>query len=294
MTAEANPTPTPAHPLSRPRIEKFTMALGCALCIVAALWLSHLLRIPGTPGLAGTVLEQPNWPMALGLCWVVIIGGSVLACFIASRVHYDAGLFCASAGAAALAVRFGTMRAALHNASSPTVFLVMAIEVVALFAAVAAAWGVLRALMRAGFLPPEPIAFEDEPEEPLDQKLLASGAYIVLMILMMMLLSQSPAKAQALASVGIASYLAALGAHQLVPIRPSIWLVVAPVVVGVIGYMAQWMSPGAWIIADVGGFFAPLSRPIPLDYASLAPAGALLGYWTSHSWRRGSIEDELE
>jgi hypothetical protein len=294
MTAEANPTPAPAHPLSRPRIEKLTMALGCALCIVAALWLSHLLRIPGTPGVAGAVLEQPNWPMALALCWVVIIGGSVLACLIASRVHYDAGLFCASAGAAALAVRFGAMQAALHNASSPAIFLVMAIEVLALFAAVATAWGTLRLLVRAGFLPPEPITFEDEPEEPLDQKLLASAAFVVLMILVMMLLSQSQAKVQALASVGIAAYLAALAAHQLVPIRPSIWFVVAPVVVAMLGYLAQWFSPGPWIIGDVTGFFAPLSRPLPLDYASLGPAGALLGYWTSHNWRRGSIDDELD
>ena len=34
----------------------------------------------------------------------------------------------------------------------------------------------------------------------------------------------------------------------------------------------------------VGGMVPPLARPLPLDYASMGPAGAMLGYWVSRSW----------
>jgi hypothetical protein len=294
MTAEATPTPPQVHPLSRPRIEKVTMTLACVLCIAGTLWLSNWLRTPGTPGAAGTILLEPNWPVALGAAWISIIGGAVVAAAIASRVNYDAGLFCACVGAIALALRYGTMRAALHNASNPSVFALMAVETLALFAAVAVAWGILRSGMSAKLLPAEVIYFEEEPDEPLDQKLIAAAAHGVLMVLGMMLFSQSDAKMQSLAAVGLASYLATLGAHQMVPIRPSFWFLLAPAAVGLIGYLTQWMRPGLWNIGDVGGFFAPLCRPIPLDYATVGPAGALLAYWTSHHWRHESIEDELD
>ena len=35
-----------------------------------------------------------------------------------------------------------------------------------------------------------------------------------------------------------------------------------------------------------GSLLAPLSRPLPLDYASVGPAGALIGYWMSRRWHR--------
>jgi len=46
-----------------------------------------------------------------------------------------------------------------------------------------------------------------------------------------------------------------------------------------------------WKSGQGGGLLAPLARPLPLDYASLGTAGAILGYWTSRQWQRAK---ELE
>jgi hypothetical protein len=34
------------------------------------------------------------------------------------------------------------------------------------------------------------------------------------------------------------------------------------------------------------GPFAGLVRPLPLDYASAGPAGAILGHWMSRKWQK--------
>src|SRR5262245_65668565 len=50
---------------------------------------------------------------------------------------------------------------------------------------------------------------------------------------------------------------------------PSLWFWLGPLVVGVLGYVLQYFAPTDWMIGDARGFFAPLARPMPLDYAGL-------------------------
>ena len=181
------------------------------------------------------------------------------------------------------------MRFVLFGATSPAVYLLLALELAVLFAIAAGGWLLLRRLLAAGGLhddPPTP----DEADEPLDQKLLATAAHAMVMIVLMMLLSQSDTKAQALASVGLSSYLASLAAHHFVPTRPSAWFWAGPLLVGLIGYISQYIAPGDWMIGDARGFFGSLARPLPLDYASLGTAGAILGYWTSRQWQQARVE----
>ena len=42
------------------------------------------------------------------------------------------------------------------------------------------------------------------------------------------------------------------------------------------------------------GQMSPLGRALPLDYASVGPAGAMLGYWISRGWERAKETDTPE
>jgi hypothetical protein len=286
----SDPTTAPmlddGSPTHRTR-QRLAFTVGCVACGLITLWLSRMLKIPVAPGRGGALLQQPAWPIAIGITWVAILAGTLLSSIVASRVHYEGGLFCACVGLALLAARMGPMRFALFNSTvGPKLYLLMALELLLLFVAIAVAWLILRLLTRSGVLPPELPPNQIEPEEPIDQKLLALAAQVIVTVIALLLLGRSDQTAQALAAVGISSYLAALAAHHFVPTQPSIWFWLGPLVVGVLGYLLQFFSPSDWMIGDARGFFAPLARATPLDYASLGTAGALLGYWTSQRWQQ--------
>jgi hypothetical protein len=62
-----------------------------------------------------------------------------------------------------------------------------------------------------------------------------------------------------------------------------VWFWCGPFVVGLIGYiMAASGQDSSLAIGSPTGFFAALARPLPIDYASMGPAGAIIGYWTVH------------
>jgi hypothetical protein len=271
--------------------ERITLTAGSVLCVLGMLWLSRLLHLPATPLCAGTLLQQPSWLVAMAAVWIVLIGGSALTSIFASTEHYEAGLFCSAIGIGLLSGRLGPMRYALFATTGPSIYLTMAVELLLLYIAIAIAWMMLNGGSRSGWLPSEPPV---GPDEPIDQKLLAMAMYIVVMIVLMLLLCRSDDKKQALASVAVASYLAALAAHQFVPAQPSAWFLIGPLIVGLIGYIGEFISPWNWMIGDGQGYFSALARPLPLDYASLAVAGTLLGYWTSRRLRHVAGEEISE
>lgn len=271
--------------------ERFTLSTGSIVSLLIAFWLSQTLAIPGAPMRGGTLLQQSAWPIAIGLAWIILIGCSLLTAIFASTVHYEGGLFCASFGAALLSARLGPMRYALFAATGPKVYLMMAAEILLLFFAIAIAWLILHGISRAGWLPVEEIV-PPESREPLDQKILAAGMHVVVMTVIVLLLCRSDDKAQTLVTVGLAGYLASLAAYQFVPAQPSAWFLAGPLIVGLVGYITQYFSPWDWMIGDARGYFAALSRPMPLDYASFGVAGSLLGYWTSHRWHHNRAETE--
>lgn len=287
MSSESSTQNPPEHDwnaiIMRDRV---SLAVGSILCLAITIWLSRLFDVPDAVGRSGSLLQQLNWPVAIGLIWIVVIGGAVLASLIASGQHYDGGLFCACVGLAPLAARLGPSRYALFAATSPIVYLAMSLELVLLFGGITLAWGILRAWRGHAELP------ADQAEEPLDQKLLATAAQVIVSIILMMVLSQTDMPAQSLAAVGISSWLAALAAHHFVPTSPSAWFWAGPLIVGLIGYISQYFGPTDWVIGDARGFFGPLARPLPLDYASLGTAGALLGYWTSQRWQKDHSKDQ--
>ncbi|HEY7089373.1 MAG TPA: hypothetical protein VH518_14850 [Tepidisphaeraceae bacterium] len=269
--------------------ERFALTIGSIIAILLTLWLASTFDIPQTPRRGGALLQQPAWPIAMGITWIAVIGCTAVASIVASRTHYEGGLFCACIGLAALSVRMGPSRFALFQSNiGAKVYLLFAIELFLIYIAIAIAWLMLRIWTRWGLITGEPPLTETDPDEPIDQNLLATAAQVVVMIVLMILLCRTDQKPQVIAAVGVSSYLAALAAHHYVVTRPSIWFWAGPLVVGVLGYVAQYFSPTDWMIGDARGsfFFANLARPMPLDYAGVGPAAALLGYWTSQRWHK--------
>jgi hypothetical protein len=105
------------------------------------------------------------------------------------------------------------------------------------------------------------------------------------MALCMSRLAWTDAKGQALASVGLSAFAGAVAAHLLFPVRRSRWLWTGPLLVGLAGYVLSFFfCDNLWRIGQLQWLLGPLARPLPLDYASMGPAGALLGMWMAQRW----------
>src|SRR5262245_48962571 len=76
--------------------------IGSFICIGLALWLARTLRVPADVGYAGSVLQQHGVFIAIGVIWIAIIAGALLAAIANCCLQYDAGLFCAGIGVTAL------------------------------------------------------------------------------------------------------------------------------------------------------------------------------------------------
>lgn len=272
----------------RSRILLWTGVIVCTLIF----WIGGAyFDVPLLPREAGSLLAQPAPVTSTMIAGILLLACVIVASAIAGSQQFEAGLMCATVGLAALSMRAGPMRETLFLANGPAIYLRLAVELAILFAFVAAGFLIVVALGQVRFVKHElPVSDSDDVDEPLDQRLLALLTHVVVMAMLMMLLCQSDDKAQVLASVGVSSILAALAAHQFVATRPSTWFFAGPLVVGVAGYLLTYFggAPG-WKVGQVRGMFAPLARPLPLDYASFGTAGAIIGYWTSRRWHRGRM-----
>jgi hypothetical protein len=272
---------------------RIAFTVGCVVCALGAWLLARTSHLPVAPGRGGALLQHTNWPIAIGIAWLVILAGSAFSAIVTSRIHYEGGLFCACVGLALLSIRLGPMRFVLFDSTTgPKIYLLLALELLLLFVAIALTWLFLRLLTRMSWLPSEAHFDDSQSDEALDQKVLALTAQVVVTVIIVLLLARTDEKVQVLAAAFFGSYLAALAAHHFVPTTPSIWYWLGPLVVGLLGYVLQYFTATDWMIGDARGFFAPLARPMPLDYASLGTAGSLLGYWTSRKWQASHLAAE--
>jgi hypothetical protein len=253
--------------------------------------------IPHVPGYEMSLAVQPSPTAALLLTAVLLLAATAVGTAVAGTVRFDGGLFAAAVGLAALSSRGGTMRHVTQTAAGPAVFLAMAVELLLLGAVLGLAWFGLWLLYRQGRLAGDALrdGLRDQPHSLTDRFLAVAtqaGATAVLVLL----LARTDEKKQVLSAVAVASLLATLLAYAVSPARPSVCFWAGPIVVGIVGYLAAYASsnsldPVALKNGQLGGLLAPLARPLPLDYASLGTAGAILGYWTSRQWQRAK---ELE
>jgi len=252
---------------------------------------SRLFHLPTYPHFGGVLIGDPTPLTGLVIVAVALVVAVLLATLIAGTLRFDAGLFAATLGMATLSTRAGRVSDILRHsapASSPVIFIHFSLELVLLYALVSLAWSILWGLHTSGYLKAD--EFRDGVEdtyEPFIFKLSAFAMQAGVMALLMFLLAQTDAKPQTLAAVGISSFIGARVAYYMYPISPSPWLWTGPLAVGAAGYVFAYfnISPSdpLW---QTGQLTHALARPLPIDYATLGPAGAILAYWLSRRWHR--------
>lgn len=281
------------HPYHRNRLLLLTGVAGSALLF----WLvGRLFDVPYFAGFNASLILQPSPVAALLVTGVALLAATAIGTAVAGTLRFDAGLFCAAAGLTVLTLRGGPMRyALLQDGSARGAFLLMAVEVLVLFGFLGACWWGLWQLHRRGRLQPDSLrdGLADNAAVARVDQWYATGIQVAVMTLLMMLLAQTDEKKQVLAAVGISSMIGTSAAYAFAPVRPSVWFWAGPAVVGAFGYLWTYLNwkTGTGTLADVGPTapdhtFAALARALPLDYASVGTACAILGYWMARRSRR--------
>jgi hypothetical protein len=255
------------------------------ICGFAARWLG----LPELVHYDGSLLMGESPVSAVIIAAVLLLVCTLIGTVIAGCVRFEAGLFAACVGLMALSLRGGTSQSVLFEGNgSPHVYMVLTIELAILGGIIALAWGMLWTIGRAGMTRPMPehLALEPASAEGPVAGVTSLIAHVVAMGLLVIFLCQSQAKYQALASVFVASAAGAMIAYGISPARPSAWFWSGSLIVGLIGFILAASGQDTNLAVGMPqGFFAPLARPLPLDYASLGTAGAILGYWTMRNRR---------
>jgi hypothetical protein len=269
------------------KVVLWTAAIASLLIIF---WLAVTFSIPAEPGFSASLLQQPYCIVPLLVIAVGMVAVMLISAVLSSSLRSDAPVFCAAMACAAISWRGGTMQATLFAASGPGIFVSLALESIILFAALIGAWQLLQKL-RGKHQLKTTASDEDAEEERLDEKLLAVFTQASAMMAIMILLCRSDSKDQCLASVGVSAAAGAAIATQLVTVRSSFWLWIGPLAVALFGYLFASFHADGWQVGLLHGPLAALARPLPLDYVSMGPAGAIFGYWLSGS---GIAEEELD
>lgn len=267
---------------------------ACVLSLSVFWWASGASGISRESGFDGSLLagRRPVGSLVVtgALIGVTVVLGTLLAGF----VRPDAGLFAAAVGLTALSLRGRPVYTVLHDSDGPRVFLLLAVELVLLYVFLGAAWLALFSLQRQGRLRGD--AVRDglaDAELPANAGWAGLLSHVVIMATAVLLIARSEDKTQVLTAVAIGSIAAAFFPYWQHGARPSAWYWIGPLVVGLAGYLLAFLiPPQGWEIGRPGypaGFLAALARPLPLDYASVGTAGALLGYWM----RRRSLRDRM-
>lgn len=266
---------------------RLLLLCGAIASFVLFFFAGRLFNIPVHPRFEMSLMQQPHVVVDYLVIAVVFVLSVLLGTLIAGSIRFDAGLFVACLGLVALSTRGGPMRCVLQWSTSSTIYLWLALELILLYAIIIAAWACLCYLHRRGLLQPDSHrdGFLDQ-QHTLSNRLAASALQIVVMTIAMLFFAQTDVKFQVIASVGLSAFIGTAVAHFLLPVRPSIWFWIGPLVVGVVGYVWAYLNPDGWIIGQITGPLAPLARPLPITYAGPGAGGAVLGYWMSRRWLR--------
>jgi hypothetical protein len=265
---------------------KVMLWAGLLASILLMTWIARVMDVPSQADLTASILQQSDGVLALVVMFVAIAVGMFAAAALCGRFRGDAPVLCAAAGCAAISLRGGTMQDTLFAAQGPSVFVLMAFEVLLLFAGLLAAWLGLE-WVRAGTFPIS-LGRAREGEngqrrENWDENALALFTHAAAMMALMVLLCRSDAKHQTLAAVFISSALATAITVQFVHVRSSLWFWLGPLAVALFGYVFSVWHPEGWQAGVLHGPLAALARPVPLDYVGMGPAGAILGGWLSRA-----------
>jgi hypothetical protein len=257
------------------------MYSALVIAIIIGSLASHALSIPANPGFNASFMAQPSAPLAFAAAGIASVLAGAIGFALNRPTDPNVAVKCAAVALLPMTWRGGTIFATITQSPGASVWYGLAIELALLggfLAALAAVLGRMVPEPRIDIKNPDP---DDDPRkpEPLDQCLLAVAAHAAVMLPIMAVMVQGPNKRQALAGVLIGSVLGAMAAHKFVPARPAVWFVIAPTLLGILGYVTAGLagSPGQ-AIGEPQHYFGFLARPLPLDYASMGVAGGLWGY----------------
>ena len=271
---------------------RILLLTGSILCFMAFWFSGSVFHIPLYPGYQSSLSLQPPYLLPFLIILVVLSVSLAIGTAIAGMVRFNAGLLTACLGLCALSFRGGEPRHTVlwsisllgPNQIFPRFFL----ELLILSIFIAVAWYVLRNLYTAGKLRDRetPMMSESDPGH-IQAEFSSLAVQFILTALLIMLIAQTDAKQQAMAAIFLGSWAASAFAHTFFPTGPRSWYWLPPLLVGLAGYLLAWaVVPTGLMTADFRGSFAGLYRPMPLDYASMGPAGAIIGHWMSRRWQR--------
>jgi hypothetical protein len=243
--------------------------VNCVIFGVGTRWFG----LPELPGFDGSLIHQPSAFAALVVVAVLLAVATLVGTVVAGAVRFEAGLFAAAFALLTISVRCGTMQSVLlESDGKESIYLGLSVELIMLGIFLIALWMVLWRMAHAGGKGKSDVNYVNGITAMITQ-MVATGIVILI-------LCQSEAKNQVLAGVGIASYIGSVVAYKFTPVRPSIWYWVGPMLAGLVGYILAAMGQDSGLsIGSPAGAFAALARPLPIDYASVGTAGAILGYW---------------
>lgn len=261
------------------------LLLAVASCMSMAWFGSRAAGVPWYESFQMSLFQQPS--VAWTLCVIAILAtlGIIVGQLIAGGIREEAGFVTALLGLLGLSMRGGTIRSVYQAAQSPAVFQQLAMELAIYGVLAAVLWFALRFVMHSPSAP----AFlrqqhRKEKNSPLPIVATSILCQTVACLLLMYILGRSDTKGQAIGSVVVASLLSTMAVRMLFPLPSSAIYWPAPLLAGIIGYLANGLDPAGLATADLTGRFAPLAQALPLDYLAAGPSAAIIGYWLSESW----------
>jgi len=282
-----NPTPN-AHNMMVPVNSlnwrgKVCLLLGTILNIGVFKFVATAIRFPETPLSSVSLLQQPSPVIALLAILLTILICTTAGTIIAGSIREDAGLFCACGALIFLSTRGGTLRETLLASSGDKVYLQLALESTAFVVMVSLAAGVISLFRQIAWVSDDDL--NDGFTRSIESPAAKAGALIVSLtayLAIVFLLAQSDRKSQVLAASAIAGVLSTLLAHYLFPVKPAGCFYLTPLLCGIIGQLAVYLTHPAGIeVGHVYSVLAPFARVLPIDHASAGVVGALAGYWLS-------------
>lgn len=290
MSQSPTETPAPqASPLLTHRQRwRILLVGGSALCVALVLWLGRWLGLPVHADYEASLLQQPNVVAAVLVAGLALLLSVVLGTLIAAPIRFDGGLLIGVVGLAGLSLRGGTMRDVIlwsgrlpGTTPCPQIFGLLMLETLLLFALVGGVWLIIWHLYQRDLLRGRVQPYSDLPRVSAARTAAAIGLQTAVAAVVTLLVGQSEQKAQAMVAAGIGAFFGA-GAAEFYfrNARIARWYWVGPAAVALLGYALAWINPAGLATADLHGWTASLARPLPLDYASIGAAGALLGHWS--------------
>jgi hypothetical protein len=262
---------------------------AATVCFILFWWAGRAFGIPIHPGYQASLLLQPSPAADLLVVAVLMAACVAVGTILAGSVQRDAGLAAACLGLMAWSFRGGdserTWFWGLAVGKAPQgLFMNLFLEMLILALIITACWLGLRMLQDRGILDQGGQKTADDPPRA---GLLALVVQVVAGAVVVMLVAQSTAKLQVMAAAFLCGLAGPMVSRWLVPTSARGWHFAAPLIVGMIGYLAAGADPAGTATGDLSGTLAALARPLPLDYASAGPAGAILGHWMARHWNDG-------